>query len=362
MVTLVARDVAPSRAFDRLANLLGERGFHACLCVGSGKPLEQTDSEIVSLVLSAGVVILGMSSSQDLAAPEILAGQAAKSANIPYGFYGDNRGCWQRARKDAWLGPLAPEVRFYFGTEQADADLAREVFLKAQLLGTGNPLREEMAFHRFSRDEVRSKLGLAHDEKMVLVAGTKFVGQGMASLVIAMEALSYLNSTGEKFQLILAPHPGDRTQFAIDPANGKELRVYHELMQFSPVPARIVDKSFLSSSDMVPGADLILEFGSAIGIEGAFQRVPVISLGFEISLLRLEQTNGKRQPESVEEGISELVVAHPHMLAARIEHLLTPEGYAPMRARQAQACPIPERGVAVRKMADAIERILTSRA
>jgi hypothetical protein len=242
---------------------------------------------------------------------------------------------------------------------QADADAARGVFPNAQLIGTGNPLREEMAFPRFTREEVRAKLDITPEEKLVLAPGGKFAAGNIASWVVVMDALALLTAGGQRFQLVLAVHPGDRTTYAVDSATQKEMKLYEELCSFSPVPARIVGKDVLTTSDMVPGADIIVEFGSSIGIEGAYQGVPVVSLGFEILFRRLEQASGTRTLEVVGDGLSELVVADANKLAETVKCLLSSTGFAEMRARQQELCPKPkERGAALRKIAECVTQVI----
>ena len=357
-VVLVGRDAAPSGCFKRLEPILKERGCDVGLFIGEGKPLTKSVEEIALAALSADVVVLGMSSSPELSQPEIAAGEAAKGNGVPYGFYGDVPRCWARAWGGAWFGQLAPSAAFYFGVTQADADAAREVFPNAQLIGTGNPLREEMAFPRFTREEVRVKLNIAPEEKLVLAPGGKFAAGNMASWAVVMDALALLTTGGQRFQLILATHQGDRTPYAVDTAAQKEMKLYDELISFSPIPARTVTKGFLTTSDIVPGADIIIEFGSSIGIEGAYQGVPVVSLGFEILFRRLERASGTRTLEAIGDGLSELVVVDASKLAEAIKRLLTPDGYAAMRARQQELCPRPkERGAALCRIADAIAQI-----
>ena len=241
-----------------------------------------------------------------------------------------------------------------------------------------------MAFARFTREEVRAKLGINPEEKLVLAPGGKFAAGNMASWAIIMDALALLSGS---FQLILSTHPGDITPGAINPESLKNLKVlydqegrpvydqegkividttglkklplYEELVALSPVPTRVVGKDMLTTSDLVPGADIIVEFGSSIGIEGAYQNVPVITLGLEVLLRRHEQASGSRMLESVDDGISELVdPADVEELVYQIEKLLTPAGFARMSARQKELCPMPaERGAALRNMADAIKAI-----
>lgn len=184
----------------------------------------------------------------------------------------------------------------------------------------------------------------------MLAPGSKLGAGNMASWVVIMEALSRLVKDGPSFQLILATHPGDQTP----------IQLYHELVSFSPVPTTIVSKDVFTTSDMVSGADIIVEFGSSIGINGAYQSVPVVSLGFEVLFRRFEQVSGSRMSEAVKDGLSELVVADPGNLTETIRRLLTPEGFAPMLAKQQKLCPMPpERGVALRNIAEVIAKFAT---
>ncbi|MEK7646882.1 MAG: hypothetical protein AAB378_00730 [Patescibacteria group bacterium] len=355
-IVLVTRDAAPSRCFKRLEPVLRERGFDVVLFIGDGKPLAETMDEIGFAASHASVVVLGMSSSAELARPEIAAGEAAKRAGVPYGFYGDVSRCWGRARSGAWFEGLASGAAFYFGVTQEDTDTAREVFPSAKLIGTGNPLREEMAFPHFTREEVRAKLNIAPEEKLVLVPGGKFAAGNLSMWAMIMDSLASLTNYDLRFQLVLAIHPGDRTPYALDAASKKEMVLYDELLSCSPIPARIINKDILTASDIVSGADIVVEWGSSIGIEGAYQNVPVISLGLEILRRRLERASDVRIPEAVNAGLSELVSADTNKLADTIQRLLTPDGFAPMRERQQKLCPKPaERGAALRKIADAIE-------
>ena len=347
---MIGRDAAPSRAFAKLKPVLEERGLEVDLMVGDGQLLSQSDQEVVLAVEGANLMLLGMSSPAENAQPEILAGEKARELEIPYGFYGDVIRCWARARKGAWFENLASTAEFYFGVTEDDANAAYEVFPNAQLIGTGNPLREEMAFPKFTRDEVRAKLNIAPHEKLILAPGGRFPGGGdCVSWAIIIEALSILAKEREHFQLIMTPHPGDQNRFS----------VYKELASLSSVPARVIYREVLRTSEAVPGADIIIECGSSIGIEGAYQEIPVVTLGLEILLQYFEQESGSRRLESVEDGLSEFVPGDSSKLAEAIRRLLTPEGYAPMRACQQAMCPKPAKlGTALHKMADAVCSLL----
>ena len=349
---LVAQDAAPSGCFKRLEPVLKEKGFDTVLMIGEGKSTmlaDEMQDKIYEEATNANIVVLGMSSSQELAKPEITAGDAAQSFSVPYGFYGDVPNCWGRARAGSWFDFLAPDTSFYFGINQKDADEAEQIFPRAKCITTGNPLREEMAFPRFTREEVRTKLGIAPDEKLVLAPGDKFAAGNMATWSTAIDALTLLQRNGEKIQLVLATHPGDRTPQTL----------YEELVSFSPIPTRIITKDILSSSDLVPGADIIIGSGGSICIEGAYQQIPLICSCSEAMLKRIESINGSRKIEAVENAIAEFINSAED-LASWITALTTNTlGRKIMRQRQRKLYPKPtERGVALRKMADAIDAIV----
>lgn len=351
-VVLVARDAAPSGCFERLGSVLKEQGINVNLIIGQGKPLTKTIEEIAFAASHANVVVLGMSSSLELAEPEIAAGKAAKNAGVPYGFYGDAFSSMEFARTGAWFEEIASDAAFYFCVTQADADAAREVFQNAKLIGTGNPIHEEAAFPRFTREEVRTKLGITPEEKLVLVPGNKFVGGNMAMFAIVMQALLLLTKSGQSFQLIPSIHPGDEAP----------MELYRKLVSLSPVSTRIVDKDIFTTSEMIPGADIIVEHGSSIGNEAAYQNIPIVSLGLEILFRSFEKESGSRVIEVVDYGLSELVDINASKLANTIRKLLTDDGFAQMKAQQQKLYPKPkERGAALRKMADAIAHIIKKR-
>ncbi len=358
-IVLVARDAAPSECFVRLAfKLVPDIAWQVNAFVGRGKSIPWDLDIVTTYAQKTNIVLLGMSSSRELAEYEIAAGQAARAAGVPYGFYGDAPRCWARARPGAWFEPLAADAAFYFGISQADADYARSVFPNAVCVGTGNPLREEMAFPKFTREEVRAKLEIAPETKLILVPGGKFTAGNMTTLALVIDAVIAISSLQTNVCILFAPHPGDRVPYLRDSETHESANLYEELMASSSVPIRLIPKEMLSISDLVPAADIVIEFGSSIGIEAAYQGVPVITLALEILYTRLERRSGSRVLEAVQEGLS-VRATDRQGLAEHIETLLTPEGFAPMRARQLLACPKPtERGAALQMMVREIDRIL----
>ena len=332
------------------------------MIVGDGNLLIQSDGEIVSAVKGSNLVLLGMSSPAENAEPEILAGKNARALGIPYGFYGDRADCWNRK----WFHDLATDASFYFGPNEVSVEGAKAVFPKAKLFATGNPLYEAMAFPEFTREQVREKLGIQPDEKLILAPGGRFSGGGdIISWTLIMEALASLTEEGHKFQLAMTPHPGDSMLFAVDSRNlEKKLNPYEELVKLSPVPARMLYKAEMPSSHVLVGTDLVIQFGSSLGREAACQRIPVITLGFNTLFNYWKSEAGSDRPDELSEGFSELVDrANISELASMIDWLLSSDGFAELKSKQELSLPVPaEQGATIKNMVEALETVLASRA
>ncbi len=357
-ILFVGRDAASSGCFIRLAPVLEKQGYTVTMMVGNGKPLAATDDDIINAVKSADLVVSGMSSSAELAKPEVLACQTAKEVHIPFGFYGDVPECFMRARAGAWFEPFALHANFYFSVNTEDAQAAKVILQNAKTFGTGNPLREESAFPKFTREEVREKLGVLPDEKLILVPGGKFVAANLATWTVVMDALHWLTAEGGKFQLVLTTHPGDRLPYCVDSSTEKPVQCYEELISNSPVSVELVAREVLTTTDIVTGADLVIDYGGSTSINAAYQSVPLISLGFGIWHKFFEKENGKITiPEAVVKGLAR--PANMENITGAIRQMLTQEGFATMKAIQQQLCPKPtEQGLALKKMAEAITEIL----
>ncbi len=359
-VVVVGHDAAPSNCFGRLARVLEERGFKVVSFLGHGKPRTNTNEEVVGAVTGANVVLLGFSSTAELSESAIVAGQAAQAGGIPFGFYGDIPLCWTLGREGKWFNALARHASFYCGVAPSDPAEAQKIFPKARFVDTGNPLRdEEMAFPKFTRGEVRAKLGLAPEEKAILLTTLKSPGCNLAMLGILIEALAGMKNPN--LRLLVSPHPGDRTPFAVDPEpkeNPKPLGLYEELLSYSPVPGRLIDRTLLTGSELVPGMDLIVEFGSSLGLEAGFHEIPVLTFAPEVVLRRFEKATGTRVTESVTQGLSVPVDrGDPTALAKTIALLLDPKSWEALtlRGHQRELCVKPaERGAALRKIADLV--------
>ncbi len=402
-VCLVGRDMAPSEAFEMLAAGLSKAGHSGLtLMVGKGKPLAWTLEDIEVAVSNSDVIIVGMSSKRELAEPEIGACAAAVAAGKPFGFYGDTYHCHERAGEGSWFGPFRNEARFFFAVNGEEAEAAKLVFPNATCVATGNPKWENYAFPRKTREEVRRELGVTDDEIFVLAPGGKSPDVNLPQWEALLEAFASLMTEDLKFRVVFSTHPGDRTPEAVDPIvirKGVEravqclkamlddkqltsalidaaeqgldkdiaaafadpnanLGIYGDLLKFSAVPVMMADRN-VKTSDLVPGADLIVEWGSSIGIEAAHQRLPIVSLATMVGRRRMASTSKTVKWELCELGVSVEVDSADgaHSLAEAIGDLL--EDSSAQKERQAQVYPVPaERGTSIRKMVEALEALV----
>lgn len=355
---------ASSGAFKAVVPILEARGHRVLAVIGDGQPLAIADAEIEAKVGEADLVILGMSPAPKYAAQEIRAAEIAKRLGKPFGFYGDAPRCWARARSGAWFEGVADAAAFYTTLNDEDAQAAEAVFPKALCVANGNPMREAEAFANRSRAEVRAALGVADDEHVVLAPGTKNAVANILTWGLVQEALRRITrKDAGKFRLVLATHPGDRTVVAVDPETKADLKLYMPLVDYAPVPTLLQEKRLggMSTADLLSGADVVVECGSAIAIAAAYRGVPVVTLPIEVLMAQIEKTSGSRELEAVESRISEMVAVDPEALAQAFLRLVTPWGSGPMRARQAAAYPVPkERGAAARGIAGFLEDLVES--
>lgn len=348
-ILLVSRDAAPSACFAKLDQALRDAGLETVLRIGGGKPLKESLEEIRGDATRVDFVLLGMSFPGDNAVEEVAAGESARNAGIPYGFYGDKPNCWAREP----FQELAQDASLYLGPNQEDALAAKARFPKARLVGSGNPLREDMAFPRYTRKEVRERLGIKENEKCILVPGGKCVAGNMAMCLAVIDAVGGFDLFHqEDVRIFFSTHPGDRAVGAVD-ADGKPLDLYGEIRELSKVPFEIVRKETMTTSEMVPGADVIVEFGSSVGFEGAYQRIPVLTPLLEILMERNRRLdNNEDIPEAVREGISAGI--SPKNLSSYLKM-----GSNPCRKEQERICPSPRvRGAAIATMVEEIRSLL----
>lgn len=376
-VVLVARDIAPSLAFEQLAlalkDSLKDSGIEVKAFLGKGKPLTTTVEEIRDAVRDAKFVLSGMSSSKDLAEPEIAACRGAITMGVPFGFYGDTYHCHERAADGAWFAPFREQANVFFAIDETEAENAKRVFTAANCIATGNPTWEDFAFPKYTREQARAMLGAEDNDLVVLSPGGK---SPMINAQVWGAIKDGLASFGmpTNFLIILAPHPGDRTLSAVDPAvvlklvkeqnmsaqdalthASARLNIYNDLINFSSVRVKMLPEG-MKTSDAIPGADLVVEWGSTICIEAAHQRKPIMTITTDMGRERLFSLSRVRETEPTVLGVSYDVDTDPYSISEDVENLLfSRTGLSPLLDAQMKAYPIPSaRGEAIRKMASAI--------
>jgi hypothetical protein len=344
-VLAVAQDANPSRGFEALASVSGET---MRLMVGNGKSFPHNEKTVSEMVVQSDVVLIGMSSSEVLAFPELVAAKAAIALRKPLACYGDIAGCFNRK----WFADIAPHVAVYFGSSLNDATAAQSVFQNAVCYGFGNPLDDAMTFSRFTREEVRRRLLVGKDEVMVLAPGTKSITENCTIWGLLIDSLQQLSLKGKTIKLFLAAHPGDRSTTAVD-VKGNALSLYEEFVTRSPFSVSLLDKEIFSSSDALAGVDLVVAFGGSIGREAGFKRIPVMSIGTEVAYQRMFQETDDRIPEAVKLGLAKLVSSESSLIAEVVDRLLNQSSVERKLMLQQQlvhCVPPPHHGYAAEQM------------
>lgn len=290
---LVARDVAPSQALRMVADTLTFSNFgfgpiapqmnEQHLFLGSGKQLMVSEDEIAGAIRNSDVVLVGMSSSEELSRLEIFACRAAMKAGKPYGLYADTFGC---AVARNWFEPVRANASFVFVLNEKEAEDARKVFPKAKVVASGNPTWDDFFYPKLTREESRSKLGIMDNETFVLSPGGKSLAINIQLWGFVLEVLNYLGGSAhlskKKWNVVFAMHLGDQNNIGS----------YDDLVKFSYFRTRTVASNVIPISDMIPGMDLMISCASTSEIEAVCQRKPVISYIPHTARVRMRTTIG----------------------------------------------------------------------
>ena len=343
-VVLVAQDFAPSQALEMLARQMIKRGHEVWTFLASGKEMS-VDENIKSQIDNSDVVITGMSSSPKLSAMEREAIQAAIEADVPFCCYADSFGCYNRP----WFQELLPSAARLFVINEAEAKAAAELFTdsqKPEIVVSGNPTWEKFAFPELTRERVRESLGIGSSEFVIMSPGIKDL---VINILLWGSIIEAVSKTDRDVRVILSLHPGDPN----------DLQLYQSLTKCEGVRVDIIPASKMRGSEMLPGVDLVVESFSTIGIEAAFQRIPVIGFLSKFAKDRRRQQAEENYWPPYDSGVAWVIddgsILH---LSNTISDLFYGDQVKTLQARQAEIYPMPKvMGTSVKIMADAIESI-----
>lgn len=380
-VFMIARDIAPSGAFERFSAELSAKNISCNSCLGNGKPIDILPEEIAARARFCDMTLIGMSSSSTLSKEERVAGKEAIAAGKILAVYDDIEGGFNRPWfKEDPDNPGQPgllhKANLIFVVDEKNAEAARKLYPNAKIVASGNPIVEESFFPKFSREEVRLKFGVAEDEIMVLCVGDKTQSIGLPLFNCCIDAIHLLaEETKQKFKVFLALHPGDMAiRYVYDATNVlqtgdytdddlNQRSIYRELVKFGSgdeVTVRIVTRKTLRTDEILPGVDIVVQAGSTTSRAAACLRKPVIDVRSQVTLNWFKHVLGNGGWEIVEQGVSVAVPCSPDHLQGAINTLLTPEGFALIRHNQETMYPKPkEKGSALKKIAAEIVNLLT---
>ncbi len=342
IITLVARDMAPSQILDKVRAELHERGHEVQPVLGYGKPLEGClKNTIQAFVTTSHFVLSGMSSSEKLSEDEIAAVKMAMDNGIPYGFVNDIFDCYKRP----WFTPFREKTSKLFVVAPDEVAEAKQMFPNADVVASGNPCWEDYFDPTMPKEEVRKQLGIADDAKVILCVGGK---DPIGNMIYGdtIRAVSQIGSQafGPSYVVILAPHPGD-------PVKPESYECFAEFSKFPAV--KITKPGAISTRDLIAASDVLVVLASNLGIEAACQRKPVIHYFHELYKNKVQQSGGWPW-KPVGMNIAELSKTLEGLAENIDSHLDRFEGSS-MFLRQKEVFPNPaEKGVAARKICDAL--------
>lgn len=345
-VFLLGNMVASAEAFERLAPELERRGADVVPCLAHGKSYPMDLEHMLAYVRLADAVVLGTACSPDLAVEELAAAKTAIDFGVPFILYADTYGTWNRA----WFHEVTKKAAAVFVINNDEAEKARAVFPGINIIAAGNPTWEAFAFPKVSREQVRAKLGISPNVKIILCPFGKNFKVNVLHAGRVMDTFS-ADGFWPPFQIILAPHPGDKDNSPED----------YSFLTKLQIPVRVVPKAEMATLDVLVGTDVIADHASSIGIAAGHLRIPNVSCFTEVGLKHLEKETGSRVWPPCTLGVS-YYVPPTELLSVVMRPLVNLADSALHRKiweRQEAVYPVPEElGAAVRKMADVLEQIV----
>ncbi len=351
---LVAADFLESRTLQGLAGILGPT-FEQRSCLDFGQ-IRPPPLNLETDIAASDIVVITVSNA---CGREVLAAKAAVEQRKLLVMVALGYQSWANEE----FAAVRPFVRLLFVVDEEERQRAALLYPDATILVVGHPEWESFAFPTRTRDEVREILGIGPEQKFVLVSGEKEMGVNFALGACVIEALASLPRP-EAFRLVFTIHPG-HGEYPGRTANVGLIELYKELEAYDPkVHTSISLKTGpfgLGTNDMVPGADIVIGTASTIQIQAAFMRIPAIAL------LTQRAFRGREMPVKhagwwppVDKGaVAGIYGINSEQLANHIGSLLTPNGFAAMRAAQERAFVPAEVGSAYKKMKGGLMELLT---
>jgi hypothetical protein len=296
-IAFVAHDMMPSRAFKLISKALEIKGGYE-IKARYGRDPESAKQTIESVVNGAEIVMLGMSSSKELAADELFAADLAIQNGARIIYFSDTYSLFNRD----WVGD-----RFKGATitviDEDEAEEARKLLPESTIVATGNPLWDEYFIPKGDRNAVRSALGIQGE--MILYTGGKSKMVNIHQVNCVIDALQNANVVTEEREIVFSVRA--------DELNPDDMDLYLEIKKYSPVPFHIVltkqhrdqwvsanpgkSKDIapapFSASELISAADLVIQLASGVGIEAAHLRIPVIDYFSITGKRRHEESMGK---------------------------------------------------------------------
>jgi hypothetical protein len=212
--------------------------------------------------------------------------------------------------------------------------LAAPLYPNATVIPVGNPEWECLEVPLHPREEVRRILGVTPKERLILVSGEKSFRVNFPLAACLIEALCTLE-TPENYRLIFTIHPGHEPCPEVDLVEmyQRQLRAYEPRVRVD-VSCKAVPFG-IGTSSMVAGADLVAATDSTLLIQAALQRIPAISVLLRAALGRPVPKEHKGWWAPVDrEAVAGVYDLSATTTAKLISSLLTPDGFAQMRAAQ----------------------------
>ncbi len=268
---LCAEDYAESLILQELAQELRKAGYTTEILCGNGvQPTSISKNEIREKVRNSKSTIVTAS---NYTVSEIFAAECAREEGKPLALIALGNNGW----KNRDFTSLRNSVSLLIVGDEQEKKLAQAFFPSSQIVASGVPQYEEFAFPKNTREEVRQRLN-TKDEQLVLVVGDKTPSLNITLATVVTEALRDVATTSsEKYKIIFTLHPGHTPL----PSNCGLIGFYEYAFLDLALPIHVSlkgDPFGIGTTDMLPGADVVISVNSMALIQAACLRIPAISI------------------------------------------------------------------------------------